>query len=79
MKQSPKEKLNDKARKMIDLIYDEVQEGGEKEISSSFVDPKTSFKCTLTVKVNVADCREIVDPELSQIIEDMNSTQEDNS
>ena len=62
MKQTPKEKLNNKARKMIDLIYDEVVEGGEKEITASFFDSKTSTRLNLTVKVQVSrgtECPEI--------------------
>lgn len=65
MKQTPKEKLNNKARKMIDLIYDEVIEGGEKEITSSFLDPKTSTRLNLTVKVKVS--RDIYPPEIPDI------------
>lgn len=55
MKETPKEKLYDKARKMIDLIFDEVYEGGEKEITASYVDPKFKKKHTLTVKVKIED------------------------
>lgn len=55
MKQTAKEKLNNKARKMIDLIYDEVEEGGEKEIESSFFDDRHQKKCKLTVKIAVVD------------------------
>lgn len=72
MKQTPKERLNDKARKMIDLIYDEVFEGGEKEISSSFFDPKTNLKSILSVKITVTSPEDEIeiDDVLSQFIEE---------
>ena len=59
MKQTVKEKLNDKSRKMIDLIYDEVVDGGEKEFSASFIDYKNSQKCILSVKIQVTDINDI--------------------
>ena len=55
MKQNSKEKLYDKSRKMIDLAYDEVKEGGVKDISASFVDSKTSLKYSLSVTLTVKD------------------------
>ena len=51
MKITTKEKLNDKARKMIDLIYDEVCNGGQESITSSFIGKKTGLKYKLTVEV----------------------------
>lgn len=55
VKQNPKEKLNNKAAKMIDLALDEVFNGGEKVISASFNDAKDeNKKYTLTIGVNVS-------------------------
>lgn len=55
VKQNPKEKLNNKATKMIDLALDEVYNGGEKTISASFMDSKDETKkYTLTIGVNVS-------------------------
>ena len=54
VKQNPKEKLNNKAAKMIDLALDEVFEGGSKAITASFKDKKFDDKTyTLTVQVDV--------------------------
>lgn len=54
VKQNPKEKLNNKAAKMIDLILDEVFTGGEKTITASFKDSRYDNKIyTLTVGLNV--------------------------
>lgn len=54
VKQNPKEKLNNKAAKMIDLALDEVFEGGSKAITASFKDKKFDDKIyTLTVQVDV--------------------------
>lgn len=69
MKQTVKEKLNNKARKMIDLIYDEVEEGGEKEIESSFFDHKHQKKCKLTVKISVIDPDTPVDYNIQEFID----------
>lgn len=65
VKQNPKEKLNNKAVKMIDLALDEVFMGGEKSITASFRDMRMSKKIyTLTIGVKVE-------------FEDENSNQED--
>ena len=69
MKQSPKEKLNDKARKMIDLIYDEVRYGGERSITSTFTDKKVNSQYTLTVKIGVVDPREIPE-DITDLLDD---------
>lgn len=55
MRQTVKEKLNDKTRKMIDLIYDEVCEGGEKNIAAAFTDKRTHLKYELQMSLKVAD------------------------
>lgn len=60
MRQTVKEKLNDKARKMIDLVYDEVCEKGEKNIAAAFVDKKTQLKYELTLGLKVSDPEEEV-------------------
>ena len=55
VKQNPKEKLNNKAAKMIDLALDEVFQGGEKTITASFHDAKDEEKLyTLTIGVKVS-------------------------
>lgn len=54
VKQNPKEKLNNKAAKMIDLTLDEVFSGGEKSITASFKDSRYENKIyTLTVGLKV--------------------------
>ena len=53
MKQRPKEILKNKADKMIDLIIDEIEEGGEKQIVSAF--KKNSLRYELTVQLRVSD------------------------
>ena len=63
MKITTKEKLNDKARKMIDLIYDEVCNGGQESITSSFIGKKTGLKYKLTVGVEVVNPTENLSPE----------------
>lgn len=55
MRQTVREKLNDKARKMIDLVHDEVCEGGEKTITSSFINQRSRLKYELTVALKVTD------------------------
>lgn len=62
VKQNPKEKLNNKAVKMIDLALDEVFMGGEKSISASFRDsraPKKIYTLTIGVKVAFEDGQDI--------------------
>lgn len=63
MKITAKEKLNDKARKIIDLVYDEVCNGGESSITSSFVGKNTNLKYELTVDLKVTDAKQKVTPE----------------
>ena len=54
VRQNPKEKLNNKAAKMIDLALDEVFMGGEKSITASFKDSRNDKKVyNLTVTVEV--------------------------
>lgn len=54
VRQNPKEKLNNKAAKMIDLALDEVFMGGEKSITASFKDSRNDKKTyNLTVTVGV--------------------------
>ena len=60
MKISPKEKLNDKAKKMIDLLFDEVAIGGTKDISTSFTS-KNGFKYFLTIGMTVVDPKQASD------------------
>lgn len=55
MRQTTKEKLNDKSRKMIDLMYDEICEGGEKTISISFVDKRKRLKYELTSTLKIGE------------------------
>lgn len=67
MKISTKERLNDKARKMIDLIYDEVKNTGEKEIITTFIDDKSRLKTTLSVNIKVSnpvDEDEVIDEDV---------------
>ena len=54
MKPHPKEKLNNKAYKMIDLIIDEISEGGSKTITAGFVDEKEKKQFILTVGLTVS-------------------------
>ena len=54
MRQTVREKLNDKSRKMIDLIYDEVCDEGEKTLDASFVDKKTHLKYDLEISLRVS-------------------------
>ena len=78
MKITTKEKLNDKARKMIDLIYDEVCNGGEESITSSFIGKKTGLKYKLTVGIEVFNPAESLSPEGPTIIpEDETNGEED--
>lgn len=53
MKMRPKEILKNKSDKMIDLIIDEIEDGGTKEITASFI--KNGLKYSLTVQVKVED------------------------
>lgn len=69
MKQTVKERLNDKARKIVDLIYDEVSERGKKSIKTSFVDNKTGIRYTLCVEIEAQDDVDL-HSSLSQYIED---------
>ena len=55
MKPNPKEKLNNKAHKMIDLILDEIEKGGSKTIAAGFSDEKEKKSYILTVGLTVAD------------------------
>lgn len=55
MKPHPKEKLNNKANKMIDLILDEIEKGGSKTIAAGFSDEKEKKSFILTVGLTVAD------------------------
>ena len=64
MRQTVKEKLNDKGRKMIDLIYDEVCDKGEKNIVAAFIDKKTQLKYELTLGLKVSD------PEEEEVVEE---------
>ena len=54
MKPHPKEKLNNKAHKMIDLILDEIEKGGSKTIAAGFTDEKEKKSYVLTVGLTVA-------------------------
>jgi len=54
MRQTVREKLNDKSRKMIDLIYDEVCDEGEKTLNASFVDKRTHLKYDLEISLKVS-------------------------
>lgn len=54
MKPHPKEKLNNKAHKMIDLILDEIENGGSKTIAAGFIDDKEKKSYVLTVGLTVA-------------------------
>lgn len=54
MKPHPKEKLNNKANKMIDLILDEIVNGGSKTIAAGFIDDKEKKSYVLTVGITVA-------------------------
>lgn len=71
MKMKPKEILKNKSDKMIDLITDEVEQGGEKEITASFT--KNNLKYTLSVKVKIEDTsrpnQQIID-QINEGIED---------
>ena len=53
MKPHPKEKLNNKANKMIDLILDEIVNGGSKTIAAGFTDDKEKKSYVLTVGLTV--------------------------
>jgi len=55
MRQSPKEKLYDKAKKMIDLIYDEVCDTGDKTLDTVFVNQKNHLRYKLTIGVEVVN------------------------
>lgn len=74
MKQTVKERLNDKARKIVDLIYDEVSEMGKKSIKTSFVDNKTGVRYTLCVEIEAQDD---VQTSLSQYVEDLSAEDDD--
>lgn len=54
MKPHPKEKLNNKANKMIDLILDEIKTGGSKTITAGFTDEKEKKNYILTVGLTVS-------------------------
>lgn len=69
MKMRPKEILKNKSDKMIDLIADEVEEGGEKEITASF--SKNNLKYTLTVKVKLEDTSKVPQEIIDQINEEV--------
>lgn len=63
VRQNPKEKLNNKAAKMIDLALDEVFMGGEKSITASFKDSRNDKKVyNLTVTVGVTFEEEATNP-----------------
>lgn len=53
MKPNPKEKLNNKAHKMIDLILDEIKNGGSKTIAAGFTDENLKKNYVLTVGLTV--------------------------
>lgn len=67
----PKEILKNKSDKMIDLIVDEVENGGEKEISAAFT--KNNLKYTLTVKLNISD----VNQSIPDMINELNDIDDD--
>lgn len=55
MRASPKEILNNKSNKMVDLILDEIRDGGSKTIAAGFTHDKTKKNYVLTVGVTVTD------------------------
>lgn len=55
MRASPKEILNNKSNKMVDLILDEIREGGSKTITAGFTDDKKDKNYVLTVGITVTD------------------------
>lgn len=55
MKATPKEILNNKSNKMVDLILDEIRDGGSKTITAGFTDHKKDKNYILTVGITVAD------------------------
>ena len=55
MKATPKEILNNKSNKMVDLILDEIRNGGSKTIAAGFTHEKTKKNYVLTVGITVAD------------------------
>ena len=55
MKATPKEILNNKSNKMVDLILDEIRNGGSKTIAAGFTHEKTKKNYVLTVGVTVTD------------------------
>ena len=61
MKASPKEILNNKSNKMVDLILDEIREGGSKTIAAGFTHDKTKKNYVLTVGITVTDVEENID------------------
>lgn len=58
MRASPKEKLNNKSNKMVDLILDEIEDGGSKTITAGFTSDKEKKSYILTVGITVADIAE---------------------
>lgn len=55
MKATPKEILNNKSNKMVDLILDEIRNGGSKTIAAGFTHEKTKKNYVLTVGITVTD------------------------
>ena len=53
MKQRPKEILKNKADKMIDLIIDDIETGGVKNLTAGFT--KNNLKYQIKVEIIVAD------------------------
>lgn len=62
MKASPKEILNNKSNKMVDLILDEIRNGGAKTITAGFTD-KNDKQYILTVGISVSNPDEDIDME----------------
>lgn len=60
MKASPKEILNNKSNKMVDLILDEIRNGGSKTIAAGFTHEKTNKNYVLTVGITVTDVENTV-------------------
>lgn len=80
MRQGPKEILYDKSRKMIDLIYDEVCDTGEKSLETVFVNQKSHLRYKLTVGVEVVDPKKAIEAnDDTPTEENPNNTQEQNT
>ena len=69
MKQRPKEILKNKSDKMIDLIFDEISDGGQKQITAAFT--KNNLKYELSVQLKVTDVN------TNQIIDDFEGTNDE--